>query len=72
MKKLKYLIKGHGRVGSRTHVSFIPAETIDCNPPYIAGKKDSCWANVKGVNIYNQEQCERAVGMKLLSIQEEI
>lgn len=25
------------------NVSFIPIHTINCNPPYVKGVKDSCW-----------------------------
>ena len=68
MKKAIYFRRNY-KVGDKTNVSFIPAITINCNPPYIAGELDSCWANVKGINPTNKEQSEKAIGMKLLPLE---
>ena len=69
MSKSKYFIRWtSNRVGSKTNVSFIPAETINCNPPYMAGKRDSCYARVDGVDCHDKEASERAIGMRLLPI----
>lgn len=53
------------------HVSFIPDETINCNPPYIKGKKDSAWIklnNQEKLDTSNKRQCESLVGIKLQSV----
>ena len=48
-----------------TKVQIIPDVTIDCLPPYVKGKVDECWANVKDINSRNKEQSEKAIGMSL-------
>ena len=53
-------------------INFIPAITIDCNPPYVAGKIDGKWLKYrKGFkpDAYNKLECEKRVGMSLLSIE---
>ena len=68
-KKQKYILKYDGNVvGNKMIVDFIPAETINCHPPYIAGKRNTCWVRYRNVDEYNKQQCEEAVGMKLLPI----
>ena len=32
------------------HVHFIPAVTINCRPPYVAGNVDSCWVTYRPGN----------------------
>jgi hypothetical protein len=52
---------------------FRPAKTIECNPPYIAGKRDSCWIKTRKddpINYFNKEECEHRVGMSLLPLDE--
>lgn len=65
----KYLEITGPTIGGKRKVSFIPAKDILCDPPYLAGKLDSCWANVKGVKATNKLACERAVGMTLLPLE---
>ena len=53
-------------------INFVPAITIDCKPPYIAGKADSKWLKYpKGYkpNKYNKLECETRLGMSLLPIE---
>jgi hypothetical protein len=57
-------------------VSFIPKETIGCNPPYLAAVRDSCWIKYRvdrnGSHKPNpsiKSECERALGMTLLPIE---
>ena len=64
----KYFIRSTSKVNTKTLVTFIPGTTINCNPPYIKGVKDSCWANVTGINPTDKEQSENAIGMTLLPI----
>lgn len=67
--KLRYL-DYHGRPSDiGVQVSFVPAETINCVPPYVAGKPDSCWIRRSDYpKPKDQAACERAVGMKLLPL----
>ena len=64
----KYFHRNHGKVGKKTNVWFIPAVTIDCDPPYVKGKIDSCWTNVTGIDPCNKKQSENAIGVKLLPL----
>ncbi len=49
-------------------VSFIPAITIKCNPPFIKGKKDSAWIKFQpGKEPKNQTELETCIGMSILS-----
>lgn len=51
-------------------VLFIPAITIDCYPPYIAGEKDRKWIKYRGkLDVYDKELCEKLIGMSLLPIE---
>lgn len=53
------------------YINFIPAITIDCNTPYIAGKIDSKWLKYrKGSkpSLYNKLECEKYIGMSLLPL----
>jgi hypothetical protein len=67
-KMEKYLSISGPVIGGKRRVSFVPAKDLLCEPPYLAGKLDGCWANVKGVNPRNKTQCEKAVGMELLPL----
>lgn len=53
-------------------VSFIPAETINCNPPYSEGRMDSCWTkynpSIWRPDLDSREDCQRLVGIKLQPI----
>ena len=64
----KYFIRTSSKVGSDTLVIFIPATTINCTPPYVSGKRDSCWVYVTSVDQNDKEQSENAIGMSLLPI----
>lgn len=53
------------------YINFIPATTIDCNPPYITGKLDGKWLKYrKGFkpNPCNKSECEKYIGMGLLPL----
>ena len=64
----RYLFWDSSIVGSKRFCVFVPDITIECEPPFIAGKVDSCWARVSGVDPYNKDQCEHAIGMRLRPI----
>ena len=50
-------------------VHFVPAVTIDCNPPYIKGQQDSTWVNYPRCNRpKTQEDWETTVGMSLITM----
>ena len=66
-KKTKYLQYNGPVVGCKRLANFVPAITIECNPPYIAGKVDSAWITA-GANVYDKERCESLVGMVLLPL----
>lgn len=68
MRQGKYLQVQSPKIGKKQQVSFRVGKTLNCEPPYIKGEMDSCWANVQGVNLNNKEQCERAVGLTLMEI----
>lgn len=54
---------------NNVNVAFIPDITIDCKPPFIKGKLDSCWIKYKGsLDFSNKLECEKRVGMSLQSI----
>lgn len=64
-------------IGQRTvvliseRVSFIPAKTINCTPPYIKGKIDGCWVKYrKGERPKTKREWENAIGMELLPLTE--
>lgn len=47
---------------------FIPDVTIGCQPPYVKGKRDSCWVKYrkgKKPNEFSKTDCEKAIGMSL-------
>jgi len=47
-------------------VSFIPDININCNPPYIKGKKDSCWIKYRpGNKPKTKSELEEMIGMKI-------
>jgi len=52
-------------------VSFVPAITINCNPPYVAGQRDSLWV-VQGITPLpkptDKAGWERKLGMSLLPL----
>lgn len=49
-------------------VVFVPAKTIKCNPPYLKGKKDSCWIKFKpGKAPKTKQELETCLGMSILS-----
>jgi hypothetical protein len=53
---------------------FVPAITINCKPPYIAGKMDCCWVRVFDKPLpktTDQEGWERRLGMSLLPMKDE-
>lgn len=54
-------------------VSFIPAETVNCKPAYVRGKRDSCWIKynpaIWNPNFTSQADCERLTGLRLLPLQ---
>jgi len=56
------------RSNGLTHcqVLFVPAISIDCNPPFIARKKDSCWIKFRK-SPKTQKELERCIGMSILS-----
>jgi hypothetical protein len=51
-------------------VSFIPGETIKCNPPYEKGKMDSLWVKFNQKKPRpkptEKEAWEKKIGIKLL------
>jgi len=50
----------------RESVSFVPDITIDCNPPYTKGKRDSCWVKYRdGNRPKTKEDWQFIVGMSL-------
>lgn len=70
VKRKKFIHFNPGIVGNKKCAVFMPAVTIHCEPPYIAGKIDSCWCRYKDIDTHNQEQCENVLGMKLLPLEE--
>ena len=47
-------------------VSFIPDVTIECSPPYIKGKRDSCWISYPPGNKPRiKKEFEERIGMKI-------
>lgn len=49
-------------------VTFVPAITIECKPPYIKGKKDSIWIKYpKGKEPKSKEELESCLGMSIQS-----
>jgi len=49
-------------------VSFAPAVTIKCQPPYTKGKKDSSWIKYrKGNKPKSKEALETCLGMSIES-----
>ena len=45
-------------------VSFVPAVTINCNPPYIEGKRDSCYVKYRqGNKPKTKREWEALIGM---------
>ena len=67
--KPAYFIR-YSIVGDKTWVQFIPAQTIECDPPHVAGTLNSAWVNVRGVNSRNKGAAEKALGMGLLPMPE--
>lgn len=51
------------------YVSFIPDETIKCNPPFIKGKMDGVWIKynpkISKPNCFDKSDCEKRIGIKL-------
>ena len=46
---------------------FVPANTIECQPPYTEGKIDSCWIKYQPENKpKSKEDLERCLGMSIL------
>jgi len=66
--KPKYFQRTSTAVDGKTLIRFRCGETILCNPPYVKGKLDYVWINITGVNQYNQEESEKAIGIKLLPL----
>ncbi len=49
-------------------VSFVPAVTIECNPPYVRGVKTSTWIKFRPDHVpSSQEELETCLGMSILS-----
>ncbi len=49
-------------------VSFVPAITIECNPPFIKGKADSRWIKYRAKNKpKSKEELEGKLGMSIKS-----
>lgn len=49
-------------------VSFVPAITIDCNPPFTKGIKTSTWIKFKPDNEpKSKEELETCLGISILS-----
>ena len=46
-------------------VNFIPAETINCDPPYVEGQIDGCWVKYH-TRPKTHAEWEKLIGMKLL------
>lgn len=47
-------------------VCFVPTETINCNPPYVKGKVDSCWISFReGSRPANKNELEGCLGMSI-------
>ena len=54
--------KGFEDVGGKTHIEFIPADSIlNVRPSFIKGKLDYGWRNIKNIDLTNKNDCERAV-----------
>jgi hypothetical protein len=66
--KPKYFQKKSKRVGDKTLIHFRCGETVLCQPPYYEGQVDYNWVNIKGVDRYDKEQSEKAIGIKLLPL----
>jgi hypothetical protein len=50
------------------HVSFIPDQNINCDPPYRIGKLDSGWIKYQKefkIDVNDQSLCEKLIGIKL-------
>ena len=56
------------KVGGKTLIQFRCNETVLCQPPYIEGELDYAWVNITGINQYDKEQSEKAIGIKLLPL----
>ena len=61
----KYFKRLYSISSTTTKEQFIPNVNIECSPPYVNGKMDECWANVKGINPQNKKQSEKSIGMSL-------
>lgn len=49
-------------------VCFVPNVTIECHPPYVKGKKDSCCISYrKGHAPKSKEELEERLGMSIQS-----
>ena len=50
-------------------LSFIPDITIDCNPPYVKGQRDSCWVKynpkIWKPNFNSKSDCQKLLGMSI-------
>ena len=50
------------------HVSFIPDQNLDCDPPYVIGKPDSGWIIYRTddiIDVNDKDLCEKLIGIKL-------
>lgn len=48
-------------------VSFIPAITLNCEPPFIKGKRDSCWIKFRPREApKSKEELEDSLGMSIM------
>ena len=46
---------------------FVPANTIECKPPYVEGKISSCWIKYRPENKpQSKEDLERCLGMSII------
>jgi len=58
--------KSNGIINSM--VLFIPAITINCNPAYVKGLKDSCWIKYRaGQKPKTKQELEIKLGMSILA-----
>lgn len=59
------------KVGKKRQALIRPEKYLGCCPPYEAGKLDTCWIFADGLNVFSKEECEKAVGMLLLPLEED-
>lgn len=55
----------------RELIFFVPDITINCDPPYVKGKSDSCWIKYRpGKRPETKKEWESALGMSIQSVED--